>query len=163
MVTNIKMLLALVITITVVVAAYLLSNDHSLVPFVEPTNSVENTQHIAHQPENSLPTTTASASHAAKVDQLLIVAKAEKASQAKRFLPKKASPIVLSEQELSLLKEKSRLKQAEINLLIAQYGENINDQEKKQTLQAKVETLMAEYNELVLPLALKAMAEKENG
>jgi len=161
--TNIKIISTLAITIIVVVAAYLLSNNHSLAPLVEPTNSVDNTQQMTHQHENSLSTATDSAAQAVKVEQLLVVTEAEKVSQAKRFLPKKASPIVLSEQELSILKEKSRLKQAEINLLIAQYGENINDQEKRQALQAKVKTLMAEYNELVLPLALKEMAEKENG
>ncbi len=161
--THIKIILAFAITTIVVVAAYLLSNSHSLAPLVEPINGVENGQQAAVSFENSLPTATDSATQAVKVDQFLVVTEAEKVSQAKRFLPKKASPIALSEQELSLLKEKSRLKQAEINLLIAQYGDAINDQEKRQALQAKVKTLMAEYNELVLPLALKEMAEKENG
>lgn len=156
MMTNIK--IPIVIAITVIVTSYWLLNNSSL-----DSSDNEDSHKASNQPRNVLPVVIDNVPNKAKVEQLLTVAKAEKASQAKRFLPKKATPILLSKQELSILKEKSQLKQAEINLLIAQYDENISDQEKTEDLQAKVKILMAEYNKLILPLALNSMAEKNNG
>jgi hypothetical protein len=156
MMTNIK--IPIVIAITVIAASYWLSNNASL-----DSKNNEDSHKASTQSESVLPAAIDNVSKKAKVEQLLTVAKAEKASQAKRFLPKKATPILLSKQELSIIKEKSQLKQAEINLLIAQYGENISDKDKTEDLQAKVKILMAEYNELILPLALNSMAERNNG
>lgn len=161
--TNIKMILVFTVITSMMVIAYMLSNDRTLAPINETIDTVDRTQGSSSQPESLLPTKMNEASQDTKVDQLLMAAKAEKAREAKRFLPKKMTSVLLSEQELSILKEKSQHKQAEINLLIAQYGENIHDKEKKQKLQNKVKILMTEYNELVLPLALKAMQQKENG
>jgi hypothetical protein len=158
-----KMILVFVVIITMIVTAYMLSNDRSLAPINETSNNIDKTQEHIPQLKGALPTTMNKTSKAAKVEQLLMAAKSEKAKQAKRFLPKKMTPVSLSDKELNILKEKSQHKEAEINLLIAEYEDNIHDHDKKQALQEKVKILMAEYNKLILPLALKAMEEKENG
>ena len=163
MMTNIKIILVFTVIISMIVIGYMLSNDRTLAPLNETIDTVERRQESFSQPESLLPIIMNEASQATKIDQLLMAAKAEKALEAKRFLPKKMTSVLLSEQELNILKEKSQIKQAEINLLIAQYGENIHDKEKKQKLQKKVKILMTEYNELILPIALKAMQQKENG
>jgi hypothetical protein len=163
MMTNTKIPLAIAATITVIVGLYWFSSSDSLVPLVGSDNIVEDDNTISNQSDNVLLPVIDNGSQEVKVDKLLTVARAEKVIQAKRFLPKSATPITLSEQELNSIKEKSQLKQAEINLLIAQYDENISDREKTQDLQAKVKILMAEYNKLILPLALHSMADKNNG
>jgi hypothetical protein len=63
----------------------------------------------------------------------------------------------LSTQQASLSK------QDEINLLMTQYSDQTLAKTKRLEVKAKLKVLMDEYNEMVLPLALKAMEEKGQG
>lgn len=82
---------------------------------------------------------------------------------AQQFLPKKAKPITLSSQDIEKIKTQSIAKQNEINNLILSHSKNIDNPAKREKIEAQMEKLIGEYNKLTLPLALKAMADKNHG
>ncbi|MDP2560625.1 hypothetical protein [Psychrobium sp. 1_MG-2023] len=161
--TNIKVPIILTLAIAILLATYWLSSNQSTSSLLESEKVLHHDsqtplleKEIALRPKIDVP-------EAENIKQQLSAVQAEKAAQAARFLPKKATVVTLSVQEMSLIKEQSQLKQAEIALLISEYKTHINDQAKVKALQQQVKRLTAEYNELILPLALNAMAEKNNG
>lgn len=75
----------------------------------------------------------------------------------------KTSLVNLSAEERADLQQKASVKQAELKQLINELNQNLKYKDKKQQIQTKIDTLLAEYNQLVLPLALTAMAEQNRG
>lgn len=60
------------------------------------------------------------------------------------------------------LENKALDTQKKIDYLITELNQNINDRDTRMKIKTKIDNLMEEYNELILPLALQAMAEKSN-
>ncbi|WP_016957424.1 hypothetical protein [Catenovulum agarivorans] len=58
-------------------------------------------------------------------------------------------------------KQQVALKQAEIEVLMAELDENLSDRYKKQQIEQKLHQKLAEYNELVLPIALQQMQHEQ--
>lgn len=77
----------------------------------------------------------------------------------KRLAPKQASKIELTESEKSALEEQASAKQQQINQLIVELDKSLNNPSQKAEIQQKINSLLKEYNQLILPVALTAMAE----
>ncbi|GEM_PF-3261930 len=77
-----------------------------------------------------------------------------------RPTPKKATPVNLSVEELLALKQKADEKQKQIDELIIELDQNLANPEQKAQIQVRINELLEQYNELILPVALNAIAEK---
>ena len=96
-------------------------------------------------------------------DPITMAKRDAKRKQAEKLLPKAATKVTLTEVELQNLRSASLAKQEEINMLMTQYSNQSLAVSERKEVKAKLKRLMDEYNEMVLPLALKAMEEKGQG
>ncbi|MER2491613.1 hypothetical protein [Catenovulum sediminis] len=62
--------------------------------------------------------------------------------------------------QLAARKEQVAVKQAEIEILMAELDENLKNKAKKQQIEQQINQKLAEYNQLVLPIALQQMQDK---
>ncbi|EWH10087.1 hypothetical protein DS2_09852 [Catenovulum agarivorans DS-2] len=60
----------------------------------------------------------------------------------------------------TMLKQQAAAKQAEIEVLMAELDSNLSDKYKKQQIEQQLHQKLAEYNELVLPIALQQMQQR---
>ena len=101
--------------------------------------------------------------HKVSQDPIRMAKEAAKRQQAEKLRPKSATKVTLSEQELrerSLLAEE---KKTQISVLMSKYNDSRLSAEEGHQLKAEMKLLMEEYNQVILPVALKAMEEREQG
>ena len=76
-----------------------------------------------------------------------------------KLLPKKASPVTLSESQLVELQQLSDVKKGEIEALMVKLDGSLDNPDERKLIKADLKKKMDEYNRLILPLALKSMEE----
>ncbi|WP_143870909.1 hypothetical protein [Catenovulum sediminis] len=73
---------------------------------------------------------------------------------------KNAGETAEQQAQLAARKEQVAVKQAEIEILMAELDENLKNKAKKQQIEQQINQKLAEYNQLVLPIALQQMQDK---